>query len=314
MSLGTNLYTLRQRAGLSQDALAEKLQVSRQSVSKWETDASVPELEKLVKLSELFHVTLDELVLDRPAGAAPENAEAGTAQSEAAPPLPEPAIDVIRPMTGARLAGVILLIIAGVGTLLGLFLAGFGILFFTVPLCLPGILCLVCRKRPALWAVWSAVLMAEVYLASVSGVTPARIITYLWHPELLETAPPAAPWVSGALLLVDALMILWTVLSFWKAALPRNAKTVSLAAALWLLRLVILPAASYLVFEHLLIPPAVTTASEWHRIEVIGNLANLLLGVPRLPLLAAAVTVTALILKPSRGPRPGAPARSVIKP
>ncbi len=50
------------KAGLSQDTLAEQLGVSRQSVSKWENDASVPDLEKLVKLSGVFGVSLDELV------------------------------------------------------------------------------------------------------------------------------------------------------------------------------------------------------------------------------------------------------------
>ena len=42
--------------------LADALEVSRQSVSKWETDASIPELDKLLRLAELFGVTLDELV------------------------------------------------------------------------------------------------------------------------------------------------------------------------------------------------------------------------------------------------------------
>lgn len=62
MTLGERLVRLRNQKGLSQDALAEALGVSRQSVSKWETDASVPELDKLVKLSSLFGVSLDELV------------------------------------------------------------------------------------------------------------------------------------------------------------------------------------------------------------------------------------------------------------
>lgn len=62
MTLGQRLTELRKKHGLSQDALAEALGVSRQSVSKWETDASVPDLDKLVKLSDLFEITLDALV------------------------------------------------------------------------------------------------------------------------------------------------------------------------------------------------------------------------------------------------------------
>ena len=59
MTLGERLIQLRAKAGLSQDTLAEQLGVSRQSVSKWENDASVPDLEKLVKLSGVFGISLD---------------------------------------------------------------------------------------------------------------------------------------------------------------------------------------------------------------------------------------------------------------
>ena len=62
MTLGKQISRLRAAKGLSQEDLANDLQVSRQSISKWETDTSVPELDKLLKLSEVFGVTLDELV------------------------------------------------------------------------------------------------------------------------------------------------------------------------------------------------------------------------------------------------------------
>ena len=71
MSLGTNISRLREEHHLSQGDLAEALDVSRQSVSKWETDASVPDLDKLVKLSQVFGVSLDQLVT----GAAPSAEE-----------------------------------------------------------------------------------------------------------------------------------------------------------------------------------------------------------------------------------------------
>ena len=53
MTLGERLARLRAQAGLSQDDLAERLDVSRQSVSKWENNVSVPDLDKLVKLGAL---------------------------------------------------------------------------------------------------------------------------------------------------------------------------------------------------------------------------------------------------------------------
>lgn len=61
MKLSEKIITLRNRDQMSQGDLAEKLNVSRQSVSKWETGASIPDLDKLIAMSELFHVTLDEL-------------------------------------------------------------------------------------------------------------------------------------------------------------------------------------------------------------------------------------------------------------
>ncbi len=62
MTLGEKIYSLRVKNGLSQEAFGEKLGVSRQSVSKWETDQSVPELDKIVMISELFTVTTDYLL------------------------------------------------------------------------------------------------------------------------------------------------------------------------------------------------------------------------------------------------------------
>ncbi len=61
MNLGENIYRLRTERGLSQEALADALEVSRQSVSKWENNAAVPELDKLIRLAQIFSVTLDTL-------------------------------------------------------------------------------------------------------------------------------------------------------------------------------------------------------------------------------------------------------------
>lgn len=62
MTLGEKIYKLRTEQGLSQETFGEKLGVSRQSVSKWETDQSVPELDKIVAISELFKVSTDCLL------------------------------------------------------------------------------------------------------------------------------------------------------------------------------------------------------------------------------------------------------------
>ena len=62
MTLGERIYKLRTDKELSQGELANALEVSRQSISKWETNGSVLELDKLIKLSEIFDISLDELV------------------------------------------------------------------------------------------------------------------------------------------------------------------------------------------------------------------------------------------------------------
>ncbi|WP_197115132.1 helix-turn-helix domain-containing protein [Facklamia lactis] len=59
------LYKLRKENGYSQEDLAEKLNVSRQTISKWEVGDTTPELERLVDISNLFSITLDELVLSK---------------------------------------------------------------------------------------------------------------------------------------------------------------------------------------------------------------------------------------------------------
>ena len=62
MRLGTSLYHARRKKGLSQEAVAEKLGVSRQTISKWETDETLPDIRQAKKLSVLYGLTLDELI------------------------------------------------------------------------------------------------------------------------------------------------------------------------------------------------------------------------------------------------------------
>ena len=64
MILAEKIALLRRRSGLSQEELAEKMQVSRQSVSKWESGVSIPDLEKILRLSVLFGVSTDFLLKD----------------------------------------------------------------------------------------------------------------------------------------------------------------------------------------------------------------------------------------------------------
>lgn len=64
MTFGEKLLKLRSDAGLSQDKLAEMLEVSRQSVSKWERDEAMPDTDKIVLISKIFSVSTDSLLKD----------------------------------------------------------------------------------------------------------------------------------------------------------------------------------------------------------------------------------------------------------
>ena len=65
MEFNNKLYELRKQKGFSQEELANRLNVSRQTISKWEVGESTPDMEKLVAISDLFEISLDELVLDK---------------------------------------------------------------------------------------------------------------------------------------------------------------------------------------------------------------------------------------------------------
>ena len=75
MALPEKLYALRKKSGLSQEQLAEALNVSRQAISKWEGGSATPESDKLLALSNYFGVSLDYLLKDGTPDAAPAEAQ-----------------------------------------------------------------------------------------------------------------------------------------------------------------------------------------------------------------------------------------------
>ena len=160
MSLGTNISRLRAEKRLSQGDLAEVLEVSRQSVSKWETDSSVPDLDKLIKLSQLFGVTLDELVT----GAEPQ------LKVETPPVMVSPS------MPGRKIAGIILFCMAFLAFLIPTVLGGSLVgLILAVPFLVCGIICFLVRKRPGLWCAWAAYLAVYIFLCQVGTKKILRI-------------------------------------------------------------------------------------------------------------------------------------------
>ena len=174
MTLGERICQYRVQRRLSQQEVAEKLEVSRQSVSKWETDGAVPELDKLVKLCELFGVGLDELVRgEKPQGPgteAPERSEKGqetilTVQMAQARPERSNA----QVAAGAVLLAVALL--ACIGVMLTPGLHALTMIIF-LPLLVCGIVCLTVRKNAGLAcfvvllptiALWMLVLILDLF-------------------------------------------------------------------------------------------------------------------------------------------------------
>ena len=152
MSLGQRICQYRTRQGMSQLELAERLEVSRQSISKWETDASVPELEKLVNLCEVFEVTLDELVR----GVPQQENRVDTGDREGMTPKA-----VARMIVG----GVLLLCGIMIFVLLWLTLQDFweGLLIGSA-VAVPGIICLKAKEYVWVWCAFAELIIwALVY-------------------------------------------------------------------------------------------------------------------------------------------------------
>ena len=218
MSLGTTISRLRAEKKLSQGDLADALGVSRQSISKWETDASVPELDKLIKLSQLFGVTLDELV----------TGETPPEQLPASPPPPP------RQMPGRKIAAIILLCMA---FLVWLFLTVLGVplegLILATPLLVCAAICFAAKKRAGLWCAWAIYLTVELYLRWATGLTwRLTLRTFVFTPEENYTRLVIA-WVQ---LLVILLMFFFTFRSFRNIHLDLHSRrNLFLLAGGWIL-------------------------------------------------------------------------------
>ena len=159
MNLSEKILKLRTARGMSQGDLAEKLEVSRQSVSKWETGQSVPDVDKLVRLADLFGVTTDYLLreTERASGKEAEPAELSDGAGRRA----------LRPV---QAAGILLTCFGLLLTALAAWAAGRGEmghleLVMILLLVLPGLVLSLAPKHNLLagaWALWSG--SAAVFL------------------------------------------------------------------------------------------------------------------------------------------------------
>ena len=214
MDLGERLYQLRKARNLSQGEVADALGVSRQSVSKWENDTSVPELDKLVKLGELFGLTLDELV----------KGEIPTAPAvQAAPPL-----RAAGPAGGRRVAAIVLLACGGVGTLL---LCATMLIYLTLWLVLAGLLCWHVREHLGLCLGLSFWMFLVVYFQVTSILSPWNVLI----PAVYRFSTPFQIFLDWLLFLPLLLFLGLAVRAAWRQfdrpALLRLGLAVGLFAA-----------------------------------------------------------------------------------
>ena len=228
MTLGENIARLRTQKDWSQGDLADALGISRQSISKWETDTSIPELEKLIKLSELFGVTLDQLVHGEDA---PETESAPASAAPQAAPKRE---------KRHTIAGTALLCTGAVILVLWLLLTGDLLtgLIFALPFLICGIIFLAVKRHTGLYCGWAVYLCVDLYLRCATGLSwMAIFVTCFWTAEL-NYVSLAIAWAQ---FLVMVLMIVCTMRSYRTLRLPATKKEVAWLIAGWLAALVVLP-------------------------------------------------------------------------
>ena len=230
MTLGQNIARLRAQKNLSQGDLADALEVSRQSVSKWETDASIPELDKLLRLAELFGVTLDELVKggERTAG---DRARRSAGQGERGSVHRRRARGAGR----RQIVGTILLCFGAlIGILIMLFagtLAGF---ILALPLFVCGTICLTVRHRTGLWCAWALYLMVELYLRFAAGVVAGNIFQTFSRLIRLNPMRLAMSWSVALALLA---LVACTLRSYRTLTLRWERRSIALLTIGWLAQL-----------------------------------------------------------------------------
>ena len=216
MNLGETIYKRRTGKGMSQGDLADALNVSRQSISKWETNSSVPELDKIIKLSEIFDVSLDELILDKPQKESPEPQMIY---------MPSPS-----PCSNQKSAGIILLCFGAliwlVITLLGDILSG---LVFASPFLFCGLICMFVRRHAGLWCCWTVYCLADLYMRFMTGINWRFTFRSLQFANEL-TIQAIVAWTQVICFIILTVL---TVLRFRQSGSVDMRKTVLSAIATW---------------------------------------------------------------------------------
>ena len=219
MNLGERIYRFRTEKNLSQGDLADRLEVSRQSISKWENNNAVPDLEKIIKLSEIFEVSLDELVK----GEVTDKKVAEEADDYILSKQNKQETTIVeRNFPPRKIAGTILFCM---GFLVLLFFtamsAALGGLIFASPFVVCGILCFVLRKNVGLWCAWAVYVMFDIYMSYGTGISRSAVfLTFRWTAQM-NYLRLAFAWL---LLLILGVIIAVTVIRIGKETFATEAE------------------------------------------------------------------------------------------
>lgn len=231
MNLGEKIYELRTLKNLSQGDVADALNVSRQSVSKWENNSAVPDLDKIIKLAELFQVSLDELVLDKQ-----EQTPDAFLQSSVQPQN----MMEKEASSGRKTAGTVLLCMAGLILLLLTIIRGaeglvMGVLFAS-PFIICGIICFTVKQHTGLWCAWAVYVCVDAFLRVTTGINWKLIRWTPYYTADMNYARLAMGWIEFLVMLV---MIVWTIRTFAKEPARVKRKTLILLVGGTILTIVI---------------------------------------------------------------------------
>lgn len=210
-SLGQRIAELRKSKSFSQEDLANILNVSRQSVYKWESDQSIPELEKLVALGSVFEVSLDWLIN----GVMPEN-------TDSSKPL--------RQSTGKTIIGIILIILGIIISVSMLVLNSFNLLglIYGIPFTAMGLICVYIKENTGFWCTWVIFLSFYLYMTWAAGIYPSTILRTLSWTWEMNYARLALAWVVFIFMVI---MILWSAKKFNPGIVQRNRKNIMITTA-----------------------------------------------------------------------------------
>lgn len=214
MTLGERIYNLRSEKNLSQGDISDLLGVSRQSVSKWENNAAVPDLDKIIKLAEIFGISIDELVKGETTSVpAEEKAPQIVIKKESNFP-PRKIVGTVL-LSLALLITVIFFAIGLVGgSLIGLLLSS--------PLILCGIICFVFKKNIGLWCAWAVFFCLDMYLRLATGISSSAILNFQALLFYIRGGEFIRLLLSFGQLAVILSLIVITVLRFWKIQLKNK--------------------------------------------------------------------------------------------